>query len=61
MFYDADGRLRSMLASWTNIDEPDAFTQAGGGQSHLRLDDLRELVILIGELKGSRKSRGSVK
>ncbi|MDE4604581.1 Y4bD/Y4pK family protein [Sinorhizobium meliloti] len=25
MFYDADGRLRSLLASWTDVDAPDVF------------------------------------
>ena len=24
MFFDEAGRLRSVLASWTNVDEPDA-------------------------------------
>ncbi|WP_367160132.1 DUF5372 family protein, partial [Mesorhizobium sp.] len=27
MFYDAAGRLRSLLASWTDVAEPDVFIQ----------------------------------
>ena len=35
-FFDDQGRLRSLLASWTNVDEPDAFTQCSAGRSWLR-------------------------
>jgi hypothetical protein len=50
MFYNADGRLVSILASWTNADEPDAFAQAAAGKSWFRTDDLRRLRSLIDEL-----------
>ena len=50
MFYDANGRLASMLASWTNVDEPDAFAQAAAGRSWFRTDDLRRLRALVDDL-----------
>lgn len=50
MFYNASGRLVSILASWTNADEPDAFAQAAAGRSWFRTDDLRRLRSLIDEL-----------
>jgi len=50
MFFDEAGRLRSLLASWTNVDEPDVFSQAAGGRSFLRPDDLAKLAALIGEM-----------
>ncbi|MFC4524801.1 DUF5372 family protein [Cupriavidus pinatubonensis] len=50
MFYDANGQLVSILASWTNVDEPDAFAQAAAGRSWFRTDDLRRLRSLIDDL-----------
>jgi hypothetical protein len=50
MFYNANGRLVSILASWTNADEPDPFAQAAAGRSWFRTDDLRRLRALIDEL-----------
>ncbi|MGF6483067.1 lipopolysaccharide biosynthesis protein [Paraburkholderia sp. JPY419] len=50
MFYNADGRLVSILASWTDADAPDVFSQAAGGRSWFRTDDLRRLRSLIDEL-----------
>jgi hypothetical protein len=61
MFYDAEGRLRSLLASWTNIDEPDVFTQVAAGTSFLSADDLAALAVLIDELERGRGRRSSVK
>lgn len=60
MFYDAHGRLRSLLASWTNVDEQDVFAQVAGGKSFLRPDDLADLVVLIDEIRG-RYRRARVK
>ena len=61
MFYDALGRLRSLLASWTNVDEPDVFAQVAAGRSFLRPDDLAELAALIGEIERRRVPRVGVK
>ena len=54
MFYDSQGRLRSLLASWTNVDEPDVFTQVAAGRSFLRPDDLADLAALIDEIERCR-------
>ena len=51
MFFDAQGRLRSMLESWTSVAQEDAFTQASSGRSWFRPDDLVRLSVLIGELQ----------
>jgi hypothetical protein len=51
MFFDAQGRLRSMLASWTSLADEDLFTRASAGRSWFRPDDLLRLSVLIGELR----------
>ena len=56
MYYGARGRLRSVLTSWTNVDEGDAFGQAAAGRSLFRLDDLLRLCVLIDELLGAARS-----
>jgi hypothetical protein len=61
MFFDEEGRLRSLLASWTNVDEADAFSQAAGGRSFLRADDLGKLVHLIDEMGSVSGRRRGVK
>jgi len=57
MFFDDLGRLRSLLASWTNVDEPDAFTQCAAGRSRLRADDLLHLRALVEEIAKGQKVR----
>jgi hypothetical protein len=47
MFFDAQGRLRSMLASWTSLADEDL----SAGRSWFRPDDLLRLCVLIGELQ----------
>ncbi|KXS31879.1 MAG: Transposon, orf1 [Candidatus Gallionella acididurans] len=54
MYYDAKGRLCSLLASWTNVPEEDLFAQASAGRSSFRTDDLLRLCALIGELQEQR-------
>jgi len=61
MFFDDEGRLRSLLASWTDVDEPDVFAQVAQGRSFLRLDDLAGLAVLIDEMQRCRKQREGVK
>ncbi|WP_260438575.1 Y4bD/Y4pK family protein [Burkholderia contaminans] len=51
MFYDEHDQLVSILASWTDVDEPDAFAQAAAGRSAFRVDDLRRLRALIDDLR----------
>lgn len=60
-FFDEAGRLRSLLASWTNVDEPDAFATAAAGRSWLRTDDLARLTVLVEEVRGAVKRRTGVK
>jgi hypothetical protein len=52
MYYDARGRLRSVLASWTDVPEPDLFTQASAQRSWFRTDDLLRLRALIDAFPG---------
>ena len=52
MFFDAQGQLRSLPAAWTDVDPPDAFSDAAAGRSFFRADDLLTLVALIAEIKG---------
>lgn len=47
MFFDDQGRLRSLLAAWTDVVEPDAFAQCSAGRSWLRTDDLLQLRALL--------------
>jgi hypothetical protein len=61
MFFDAQGRLRSLLASWTDVDEPDVFTKVANGTSFLRSDDLADLVVLIDEVERGHCRRRRVK
>jgi Family of unknown function (DUF5372) len=61
MFFDAQGRLCSLLASWTDVDEPDVFTKMAEGKSFLRPDDLADLAALIDEVERGRGRRTSVK
>jgi len=61
MFFDEEGHLRSLLASWTNVDEPDAFSTAAMGRSWLRMDDLVRLRALVDELRGACQRRKAVK
>jgi len=57
MFFDAQGRLRSLLTSWTDVDEPDAFTQCSAGRSWLRTDDLLHLRALVDEIAVGQRPR----
>jgi hypothetical protein len=50
MYYEAQGRLRSVLASWTDVAEPDLFAQASAGRSWFRTDDLQRLCVLLDRL-----------
>ena len=57
MFFDDQGRLRSLLACWTNVVECDLFTQCAEGRSWLRVDDLARLRVLIDEITKGRSAR----
>jgi hypothetical protein len=51
MYFDPQGRLRSVLASWTSLADEDPFTQASAGRSWFRPDDLVRLSVLLGEIR----------
>ncbi|EIM30973.1 hypothetical protein MicloDRAFT_00005040 [Microvirga lotononidis] len=53
MFYDAEGRLRSLLASWTDVAGPDVFIQVAACGSFVRPDDLATLAALIAQIERS--------
>jgi hypothetical protein len=50
MFFDTQGRLRSMIESWTSLGGQDLFSRASGGRSWFRPDDLLRLSELIGAM-----------
>ena len=52
MFFDAKGRLRSLLTSWTDVQEADAFGRASAGRSWFRIDDLLRLRALLDQVDG---------
>ena len=39
LYYNAQGRLCSVLASWTSLALQDAFSLASAGRSWFRVDD----------------------
>jgi hypothetical protein len=51
MYYNAQGRLCSMLASWTSLALQDAFSLASAGRSWFRVDDLLNLAALLQDAK----------
>lgn len=51
MYFDARGRLSSMLLSWTSLGGSDIFARASAGRSWWRPHDLLRLSALIDELK----------
>lgn len=57
MFFDQQGRLRSLPAAWTDVDPPDARTQAAAGRACLRADDLLTLGALVSEVRNRQESR----
>lgn len=57
MYFDAQGRLRSMLTSWTSLAGADAFSQASAGRSWFRVDDLLKLAALLDECRRQRRRR----
>jgi hypothetical protein len=50
MYFDAQGRLRGMLLSWTSLGATDSFAQASAGRSWWRPDDLLDLAVLVSEI-----------
>lgn len=58
MFFDEQGRLRSLPTSWTDMEPPDVRTQAAASRAFLRADDLMALSAVIGEIRNRHLSGG---
>jgi hypothetical protein len=56
MFFDVQGHVRSLPATWTDVDPPDARTEVAAGRAFFRADDLVTLAALIGEIKSRHTS-----
>ncbi len=52
-----DRRVYSMPASWTDVDEPDAFTVQAAGRSLFRVEDLLALSDLTREMRRDTVSK----
>jgi len=46
-FHNAEGRLTSLPAQWTNVVAVDPFVTMAAGRSHFRVEDLLKLVGLL--------------
>lgn len=59
MFFDEQGRLRSLPGSWTDMEPPDVRAPAAANRAFLRADDLMALSALHGEMmrQGNRTIR----
>ena len=57
MYFNQDGKLRSMPTSWTSVSDVNGFLEAATGRSWFRVDDLLELAELLQTLKRGRRTR----
>lgn len=46
-FYDSEGRLRALAATWTDAVAQDPFVVVAGGRSSFRVEDLARLAELV--------------
>lgn len=56
-FYDEQGALKALPASWTDAGEPDPFVTLAGGRAHFRPADLLALAALLAHLRDPSKGR----
>jgi len=54
-YYDAGGRLKSLMTNVTDVVERDAFDRISEGRSAFRIDDLLELRRLLEKHKLGEK------
>lgn len=59
MYYDRQGRLRSLRTSWTSLADQDLFSQAAQGRSWFRVDDLLQLAALLEQLRSTPQAGGA--
>jgi hypothetical protein len=57
MYFNQNGKLRSMPASWTSVSDVNGFLEAAAGRSWFHVDDLLALVELLQTLKRERRAR----
>ncbi len=50
-----DQRVRSLPASWTDVEEPDAFVVVAAGRSLFRPEDLLALADLLDRLRPAKR------
>ncbi len=50
-FYDEQGALKALPASWTDASPPDPFVTLAGGRAHFRPADLLDLAALVARLR----------
>jgi YD repeat-containing protein len=59
-YYDASGKLKSLLTNVTDVVSKDAYDRISAGRSAFRVDDLLELQRLFDRLKHRGKEEHSV-
>ena len=59
-YYDASGKLKSLLTNVTDVVLKDAFDCVSAGQSSFRVDDLLELRRLFDRFKQGAKEKHEV-
>ncbi len=52
-FYDEQGALKALPASWTDAGAPDPFVALAAGRAHFRPADLLALIGLLASLRDS--------
>ncbi len=57
-YHDAEGTLCRICVQWTSLAEVDPFVQISAGRSSLRVSDLLQLAVLIGQLNAALKPVG---
>jgi Family of unknown function (DUF5372) len=59
-YYDASGKLKSLLTNVTDVAPKDAFDRVSAGRSAFRVDDLLELRRLFDRFKRGGKEKHGV-
>lgn len=50
-FYDEQGALKALPASWTDAGQLDPFVSLAGGRAHFRPVDLLDLAVLMARIR----------
>ena len=57
MYFDVNGKLRSMATSWTDLVESDVYQEMAAGSSWFRFDDLLTLAEMLTVSSEARRSK----